>query len=173
VLGPYTNAWTIDGTFNTDYIVGRAITGFTFNNGNNTFKVDADGTVSAKKINITGGSIDIETNSQTDDLIRLTKSEWTSKMSPLETVLDNTTTKDELKLQAGGLYLSNDSAEKVIVSQQGIYVKDANNNNAVVIDSTGITTSGSVSASGDVECSDGNGHSYLVAAAIHDLYSRL
>lgn len=57
MTGPYKNAWTIDGTFNTDYIVGRTITGFTFNNGDGTFVVNADGSVVAKNITVTGGSM--------------------------------------------------------------------------------------------------------------------
>lgn len=55
--GPYKQAWTIDGTFNTDYIVGRTITGFTFNNGDGTFKVNADGSVTAKALSIVNGTI--------------------------------------------------------------------------------------------------------------------
>lgn len=55
--GPYTAAWTIDGTFNTSYIVGRAITGFTFNNGDGTFKVEANGAVTAKALSVVNGTI--------------------------------------------------------------------------------------------------------------------
>lgn len=57
MTGPYKQAWTIDGTFNTDYIVGRQITGFTFDNGDGTFKVQADGTVTAKALTLTNGTI--------------------------------------------------------------------------------------------------------------------
>ena len=55
--GTYTSAWTINGVFNTDYIVGRAITGFTFNNGDGTFVVSADGSVTAKNLSVTNGTI--------------------------------------------------------------------------------------------------------------------
>lgn len=55
--GPYTSAWTIDGTFNTAFICGKTITGFTFNNGDGTFVVRADGSVTAKSLAITNGTI--------------------------------------------------------------------------------------------------------------------
>lgn len=55
--GTYTSAWTINGVFNTDYIVGRAITGFTFNNGDGTFVVNANGSVTAKALSIVNGTI--------------------------------------------------------------------------------------------------------------------
>lgn len=55
--GTYTSAWTINGVFNTDYIVGRTITGFTFNNGDGTFVVNANGSVTAKALSIVNGSI--------------------------------------------------------------------------------------------------------------------
>lgn len=136
--GPYDDAWTIDGTFNTDYIVGRAITGFTFNNGNNTFKVDADGTVSAKKINIIGGSINIRTDSQRDDLIKLTNNEWSNSMAPLESVLTNSVDHTELKMQAGGIYLSLNSKVCAILANQGLFVKDANEKTRVIVSGNGI-----------------------------------
>ena len=99
--GTYTSAWTINGVFNTDYIVGRAITGFTFNNGDGTFVVNADGSVSAKslsvqngtincgngnftvdstgnvvakKISIKGGTVDIETSDKEASIIKLNAS---------------------------------------------------------------------------------------------------
>lgn len=100
--GTYTSAWTINGVFNTDYIVGRAITGFTFNNGDGTFVVNANGSVTAKAlsivngtincgngkfiadsagnvsaqaINITGGTINISTANDKDQVIKL-NSAW-------------------------------------------------------------------------------------------------
>ena len=107
--GPYTAAWTIDGTFNTAYIVGRAITGFTFNNGDGTFVVRADGSVTARnltvvngsincgngkftvdntgnvtaaKITITGGSVDINTDDQAESIIKLNSPEVDSSFKP-------------------------------------------------------------------------------------------
>lgn len=58
MTGPYKDAWTIDGTFHTEFICGKKITGFTFDNGNGTFKVEANGAVTAKNLTITNGSID-------------------------------------------------------------------------------------------------------------------
>lgn len=55
--GPYKDAWTIDGKFHTEFICGKEIVGFTFNNGNGTFEVKSDGSVTAKKLTVTNGSI--------------------------------------------------------------------------------------------------------------------
>lgn len=57
INGEYTSAWTIDGLFNTAYIVANTITGLKINNGNDTFKVEASGEVIAKALSIINGSI--------------------------------------------------------------------------------------------------------------------
>ena len=49
LTGEYTKAWTIDGTFNTDYIFAEEIAGVKFNNANGDFQVKEDGTLIAKK----------------------------------------------------------------------------------------------------------------------------
>lgn len=61
-----------------DWINAGVLTGREINNGNGTFKVDTNGNCVANSFtsanaNITGGSIHIETNSETDDLIILRK----------------------------------------------------------------------------------------------------
>lgn len=104
LAGPYTQAWTLDGTFNTDYIVGKIIQGLVFNNGNGTFSVDKDGNVIAKAIQILGGKIQIETDDKNYDVIKLNCGKWTLELSPLQVKI----TSDEMGgysiFQAGGIW---------------------------------------------------------------------
>lgn len=137
--GPYTSAWTIDGTFNTKFIVAQTLTGLKINNGNGTFmvtedghvearslqifggmlrngtkfSVDADGAVNASAINITGGKIDITTQKETDDIIRLSYGDWTIELSPLQLKLTNDTIKGNVICQAGGIFLCKDNETQI------------------------------------------------------------
>lgn len=58
----------------------------------------------AHDFNITGGSINITTSSETYDVISFQNNEWHNAFSPLELRTWNTTTKNAMLLQAGGLY---------------------------------------------------------------------
>lgn len=69
--GTYTTAATLDGGFVADFITAGVLRGLEIVNGNNTFHVDINGNVDAASINITGGSINIETNSESVDVIQL------------------------------------------------------------------------------------------------------
>lgn len=71
LTGNYDYAWTIDGLLNTAYITAQVITGLKINNGNGTFEVDSNGNVTAKSINIEGGSVSIETNDKDRSYITL------------------------------------------------------------------------------------------------------
>lgn len=104
LTGNYDYAWTIDGMLNTAYITAQTITGLKFNNGNGTFEVDENGNVTAKAINIKGGSVDIETASETYDVIRLKNNEWTMELSPLQLNVTNSTIGGSIKIQAGSLF---------------------------------------------------------------------
>lgn len=55
--GPYKDAWTIDGTLHTEFIVANRLVGLMIDNGDGTFKVEADGSVTAKALSITNGTI--------------------------------------------------------------------------------------------------------------------
>ena len=55
--GPYKNAWTIDGNLVAEFITALTLTGLKINNGNGTFKVDEDGNVTLKSVQITNGMI--------------------------------------------------------------------------------------------------------------------
>lgn len=50
--GPYSAAWTIDGTLHTEYIVANTLSGLKINNGNGTFTVSENGKVTCKNIEI-------------------------------------------------------------------------------------------------------------------------
>ena len=74
--GPYTNAWTIDGNLVASFITALTLTGQKINNGNGTFRVDANGNVTANSFSsnnatITGGSINIQTSGTYYDVIKL------------------------------------------------------------------------------------------------------
>ena len=103
LTGNYDYAWTIDGLLNTAYITAQTITGLKFNNGNGTFEVDENGSVTAKAINIKGGSVDIETTSETYDVIRLKNTEWTMEISPLQIKVTNDTIGGYILIQAGSV----------------------------------------------------------------------
>lgn len=69
--GTYGTAMTMDGAIVADFITAGVLRGLEIVNGNNTFHVDTNGNVSAAAINITGGSINIETSSGSVDVIQL------------------------------------------------------------------------------------------------------
>jgi hypothetical protein len=126
MTGPYKNAWTIDGTFNTDYIVGRQITGFTFDNGNGTFKVEANGSVTANSINITGGSIHVTTNADDYDQISVSYNQYSNAMSPIQLKLENSTTNDDVLVQAGGIWAYHNNVTRAYWGQEFFNFNDIN-----------------------------------------------
>jgi phage minor structural protein len=101
--GPYTNAWTIDGNLVASFITALTLTGLKINNGSGTFSVDEDGKVIAKAIEILGGSIQVETDKETNDIIKLSCGDWTLQLSPLEVRVDNSTIGGHFVIQAGAL----------------------------------------------------------------------
>ncbi len=111
--GPYTTAITMDGAIVADFITAGVLRGIEITNGNGTFHVAANGTVSASAIDITGGSINIETNSESFDVISLShhsdqyNTDWIHTISPLEWKLENTDTNCKIVAQAGAMYFYN------------------------------------------------------------------
>lgn len=98
---------TLDGKILANSILAGLLQGFEIVNGNETFHVYPNGTVQAAAINITGGSINIETNSESYDVIQLSCGAWTHRISPLEWVLENTDTGCKIRAQAGAMYFYN------------------------------------------------------------------
>lgn len=117
--GPYTTAITMDGAIVADFITAGVLRGIEITNGNGTFHVAANGTVSASAIDITGGSIHIETNSESYDVISLThhsqqyNTEWIHTISPLEWKLENTDIDCKVVAQAGAMYFYDGNTVKV------------------------------------------------------------
>ena len=102
--GPFTMAATLDGGFVADFITAGVLRGLEILNGNGTFHVYPNGSVDASAINITGGSINITTNSETYDVIQLSCGAWTHKLAPLEWILSNSDTGCEIRAQAGSIF---------------------------------------------------------------------
>jgi hypothetical protein len=152
LTGNYDYAWTIDGLLNTAYITAQTITGLKFNNGNGTFEVDANGNVTAKSINIKGGSIDINTTSQSTDVIRLNHNEWTMEISPLQVKVTNSTIGGFVVIQAGGIsgewnnqqkfFLNSNTGTLSLMGLNGVLAFQlySNNNTMRVNDSSGNQT---------------------------------
>ena len=223
MAGPYKQAWTIDGTFNTDYIVGRAITGFSFNNGNGKFVVNANGAVTATELtvtngtincgngtftvspaghvvardielsggssggsftdcyincgngtftvdtngnltansltsndaDITGGSININTSTQTDSAVSLHYGDWNINLSPLQLELYNSSTGKDILFQAGGIFLYSGNTLEAQIDQTEILLY---NNGRITVQ---LNEDGSASFADDISVTY-NGNSYLV-----------
>lgn len=104
--GPYSAAWTIDGTLHTEYIVANVLSGLKINNGNGTFTVDENGTVKASAIEITGGKINITTGSKTDDKIKLSYKDWTLELSPSQLKFTDNAINGNIVIRAGGIFVN-------------------------------------------------------------------
>lgn len=101
--GPYTNAWTIDGNLVASFITALTLTGLKINNGSGTFKVDEYGRVTAKALDMQGGSINVQTSDQSTDVIKLSHNEWTMEISPLQIKITNSTVGGYVLMQAGAI----------------------------------------------------------------------
>lgn len=69
--GTYGTAMTMDGAIVADFITAGILRGIEIKNGDGTFSVSPDGTVSASAMNITGGTINIQATSDINDIISL------------------------------------------------------------------------------------------------------
>ena len=138
-----------DGTFRV-YTNGKVkasaidITGGSINVGNGTFHVSPDGKVNASAIDITGGSINMVSSDASYDIIRLNCNQWTHKMSPLEIVLENSYENFELKVQAGGLWLTYDDETTIWIGAESGSITSQGN----------ITVKGTISADGKISSKD-------------------
>ena len=121
--GPYTKAWTIDGNLITDFITAKVLTGLKINNGSGTFSVSEDGTVvanrlSSKSADITGGTINLQTSSETTSAIQLSHNEWTVRISPLEIRIDNASISGHVVIQAGAVFGYNGERQTFTLSTE-------------------------------------------------------
>lgn len=121
--GPYTNAWTIDGNLVASFITALTLTGLKINNGSGTFSVSEDGTVvanrlSSKSADITGGTINLQTSSETTSVIQLSHNEWTVRISPLEIRIDNANISGHVVIQAGAVFGYNGERQTFTLSTE-------------------------------------------------------
>ena len=121
--GPYTNAWTIDGNLVASFITALTLTGLKINNGSGTFSVSEDGTVVANKLSsksadITGGTINLQTSSETTSAIQLSHNEWTVRISPLEIRIDNASISGHVVIQAGAVFGYNGERQTFTLSTE-------------------------------------------------------
>lgn len=121
--GPYTNAWTIDGNLVASFITALTLTGLKINNGSGTFSVSEDGTVvanrlSSKTADITGGTINLQTSSETTSAIQLSHNEWTVRISPLEIRIDNASISGHVVIQAGAVFGYNGERQTFTLSTE-------------------------------------------------------
>lgn len=126
---------------------------------NYPFKVDYKGTLTAigatisGTINMTGGSINMVTSSQSDDKIKLSYSDWTVALSPLECDLYNSSTDKYIKIQAGGIFgrtnassLTDSNARDSFTLQQhsslggALYLYNTSGNTGMVYSANGMRT---------------------------------
>lgn len=121
--GPYTNAWTIDGNLVASFVTALTLTGLKINNGSGTFSVSEDGTVvanrlSSKSADITGGTINLQTSSETTSAIQLSHNEWTVRISPLEIRIDNASISGHVVIQAGAVFGYNGERQTFTLSTE-------------------------------------------------------
>lgn len=121
--GPYTNAWTIDGNLVASFITALTLTGLKINNGSGTFSVSEDGTVVANRLlsksaDITGGTINLQTSSETISAIQLSHNEWTVRISPLEIRIDNASISGHVVIQAGAVFGYNGERQTFTLSTE-------------------------------------------------------
>lgn len=159
--GTYTMAATLDGGFTADFITAGVLRGLEITNGNGTFHVAPNGAVTASAIDITGGSINISTASESFDVISLSHESqqystiWAHKISPLEWVLHNSGTDKAVLAQAGAMYFYSDYD---IVNRTGTI-------SATISSETGnISTTGTISATGDISTNGNISGSYVVVS---------
>lgn len=145
--GPYTTAITMDGAIVADFISAGVLRGIEISNGNGTFHVAPNGAVTASAIDITGGSINIETAAESYDVISLSHvsqqygTVWRHKIAPLEWILYNSGIDKAILAQAGSMYFYSDYD---IDNRTGTL-------SASISSTTGnISTTGKISANGDI-----------------------
>lgn len=136
--GPYTNAWTIDGNLVASFITALTLTGLKINNGSGTFSVSEDGTVvanrlSSKSADITGGTINLQTSSETTSAIQLSHNEWTVRISPLEIRIDNASISGHVVIQAGAVFGYNGERQTFTLSTEdgSLTILDENSKPAI------------------------------------------
>lgn len=154
--GTYGTAITMNGAIVADFITAGVLRGMEILNGNGKFHVHTDGSVDARAINITGGSVNISTNDESYDVIELTSGGWKHSISPLQWVLENTGTGSKILAQAGAIFFYVNDVLKMRINTNGsITTEGSITTNGIISANGGIGTS-DIAATGDVSCTDLN-----------------
>lgn len=138
--GPYSDiALTADGQINANMITTGVLRAIEIINGNGTFHLESDGSITTSAIHITGGSIQITTNADNNDIIELSYSysddnHVTAKMAPLEFKLthdwvdiDTQADRNFTSLQqAAGMFYYLDGVNRAQYGGQSLWFKDGN-----------------------------------------------
>lgn len=143
--GLYGTAITMDGAIVADFITAGVLRGIEITNGNGTFHVSKDGTCTANTFNsnnanITGGRININTSSESYDVINLNSGGWKLSISPLQLELKNKEEGFSIRAQAGAIYFKDaNGVKRLIIDANGLASFSNDSGNAVVqIDSKGV-----------------------------------
>lgn len=115
----------------------------------------------AQDFNITGGSINITTASETYDVIKLINDTWVNSLSPLELKTFNTNTKYAFRIQAGGIFGYSDYVDgtggniRTRIYAGSIRLHDSNGKQKVYLADTGT-----------IQLNDSNGDLRIVENAL-------
>jgi len=174
--GTYGTAITMNGAIVADFITAGVLRGIEILNGNGTFHVDENGNVTASAFTMTGGRIDMTTNSQSYDAINLNFENqnnelWSSQLSPLQLDLRNTGIDKRLLVQAGGIFLYSGGTA---ITQ----INDGNISASGNISAAGnVTATGNISATGNVYADELkfklNGNVYDTGSIIATLWNEV
>lgn len=130
----YSFAITMDGAIVADFITAGVLRGIEITNGNGTFHVDKNGvctanTFSSNNAIITGGKITINSASETYDAITLNSGDWHGQFTPLQAKFENDDTGRSIIMQAGGIWVRNeDGNDALVISSNGIRIWSDTNN---------------------------------------------
>ena len=160
--GTYTTAITINGAIVADFITAGVLRGLEIINGSNTFHVDTSGHVDAASINITGGSINIQTDESSTDVIKLQYSNSNQSVkqkiiiSPAAVVLEDGPdggTKRSVLIGALGIATNNGSGNQTfsITTSNGTINTQGDIYAGGTIHGNTVSASGDISAGGKVD----------------------
>lgn len=112
--GTYGTAITMDGAIIADFITAGVLRGLEISNGNGTFHVGTDGSVTASAFNMTGGNINLSADSELNSLISMKYNQYSIRIAPVEWVVKNTDYNCQILCQGHTLYFYSDLSEPKI-----------------------------------------------------------
>ena len=112
--GTYGTAITMGGAIIADFITAGVLRGLEISNGNGTFHVGTDGSVTASAFNMTGGNINLSADSELNSLISMKYNQYSIRIAPVEWVVKNTDYNCQILCQGHTLYFYSDLSEPKI-----------------------------------------------------------